>query len=70
MDFKSWQYHTLSVSGSLINKTWSKFLRTILRYSLLSVRGFSISTPSTVVFDFSTAIFVRLGLEDSFFVFR
>jgi hypothetical protein len=36
----------LSVSGSLIRRTLREFLRTILLYSLLSVRAFTISTSS------------------------
>ena len=36
----------LSVSGSLMRRTSREFLRTILLYSLLSVRAFTISTAS------------------------
>lgn len=39
-------YMTLSVSGSLMRRTSREFVSTILRYSLLSVRGFTISTSS------------------------
>ena len=46
---------TLSASGSLIKRTWREFLRTSLRYCLLSVRGFIISTSSlpTAIFSVS-----------------
>lgn len=49
----NWKLETLSVSGSLIRRTSRELWRTILLYSLLSVRGLSISTISSL----PTAIF-------------
>ena len=45
-----WGLHlfTLSVRGSLMSRAWRPLERTILRYSLSSLRGFKIGVTSEV----------------------